>query len=74
MTRIPQIPYVARMKVSVDELVVFCCECEHSEFVHSDRDQLCLFSDCDCSGFDVHPRPGVVRVREPDDVSATTDT
>ena len=39
------------MKTQIDELVVFCCDCEHSEFVHTDRgNRPCLFSDCDCSG------------------------
>jgi hypothetical protein len=39
------------MKTQNDELVVFCCDCEHSELVHADRGKrLCLFSDCDCSG------------------------
>jgi len=42
------------MKTSIDELVVFCSVCEHSEFVHTDHDNpLCLFSDCDCTGFGI---------------------
>ena len=54
MLLIPQIPYVGRMNGSTDELVVFCSECEHSEFVHVDHEKrLCLFSDCDCSGFGI---------------------
>ena len=51
---LPQIPYVGRMKTSIDELVVFCSVCEHSEFVHTNHDNpLCLFSDCDCTGFGI---------------------
>jgi predicted nucleic-acid-binding Zn-ribbon protein len=41
------------MHTDIEELVVFCSECGHSEFVHADRGLPCLFSDCDCSGFDV---------------------
>ena len=49
---LPQVPYGDSMKTSIEELVVFCSECEHSEFVHATReDQPCLFSDCSCSGF-----------------------
>ena len=74
MLLIPQVPYVSCMKTSIDELVVFCSECEHSEFVHADRgNQLCLFSDCECSGLDeVHRRPAASQLREADDASATT--
>lgn len=70
----PQIPYGACMKTPIDELIVFCSECEHSEFVHADRaNRLCLFSDCACDGFDqVHPPSAASRIRVPDDVSATT--
>jgi hypothetical protein len=50
---LPQIPYGACMHTDIEELVVFCSECGHSEFVHADRGLPCLFSDCDCSGFDV---------------------
>jgi hypothetical protein len=61
------------MRKRIDELVVFCSECEHSEFVHVYRDQLCLFSDCDCSGFEV-PRSVVLQLDEPDDTVRIWDT
>ena len=79
MLLIPQIPYVGCMQTSKEELVVFCSECEHSEFVHADRERrLCLFSDCDCSGFGIStgleasPRSAVSGLRTPGDVSATS--
>jgi hypothetical protein len=31
-----------------------CGRCEHSEFVHGDREtRSCLYSQCDCAGFQV---------------------
>jgi len=50
---LPQVPYAGCMHTDIEDLVVFCSECGHSEFVHADRGLPCLFSDCDCSGFDV---------------------
>lgn len=61
------------MRTPIDEPVVFCPECEHSEFVHAYRDQLCLFSDCDCSGLRV-PRSVVLQLEEPDDTVRIWDT
>ena len=61
------------MSTPIDESVVFCPECEHSEFVHAHRDQLCLFSDCDCSGFGV-PRSVVLQPDERDDTVRIWDT
>jgi len=41
-------------ETSNKELVVSCSECEHSEFVHADREgRPCLFSGCDCSGYNL---------------------
>jgi len=36
----------------VDPRSVFCTECAHSAFIHSDYNaRLCLFSECGCSGW-----------------------
>lgn len=33
---------------------IFCSRCEHSEFVHGDREpRRCLYTECGCSGFPV---------------------
>jgi hypothetical protein len=66
---LPEIPYGACMRTPIDEPIEFCTECDHSEFVHSDRgDRLCLFSECNCSGFEVH-RSAAFRLHEPDEAS-----
>lgn len=62
------------MEVSIDELVVFCPECEHSEFVHSDReDGGCLFSECECTGFDKEAASVTPPAHEPGGASATSN-
>ena len=70
---LPQVPYGACMETPIDERVVFCPKCEHSEFLHSGRgNRLCLLSDCECSGLGVC-RSVVVRLHESDDVSASSE-
>lgn len=69
MLLIPHIPYRYCMVTPIDELVVFCPTCGHSESVHAYPDQLCLFSDCVCSGSGA-PRSVVSELRGSDDASA----
>jgi hypothetical protein len=59
----PHLSYGARMTLRVlsqvarrdlDSTRVFCGACEHSEFVHGDaQPRRCLYSECDCGGFNV---------------------
>ncbi len=64
MLGVPSSPYGACMATyPYRELVVidgpdprriFCSNCDHSQFLHSDLDRrLCLYSECDCHGFAV---------------------
>ena len=51
MQTVPDIENVAQRLA--DSLRVTCASCEHSEFIHSDRDgRSCLYSECACPAFE----------------------
>ena len=55
---LPQMTYGRCMRAPSEDAVrtgstrIYCRTCDHSEFVHGDRnDRTCLYSECGCSGF-----------------------